>query len=217
VVIFVSSSSSSSSSFVVAFTCAYLQDWWLHVSGSPGSHVVLRCTAPYAELGREAVLDAACLAAKYAKGSASRAKVRESARLCRQCQPRAVATRVSNVCVFPPQGTAKHWKLLCPLLVRGLWPPCACFLCVLRMIAMYDYGVRTVITATGDAVSVWRHQQALRRARGLGTNQPLGEPPLRARRLAAGGGEAGASGGTAGRAARRAAAALCPEASPKSA
>eukprot|EP00802_Teleaulax_amphioxeia_P015601 Tamp_15692.p1 GENE.Tamp_15692~~Tamp_15692.p1 ORF type:complete len:372 (+),score=70.21 Tamp_15692:165-1280(+) len=40
-------------------------DWWLHVSGCPGSHVVIRNTAE--EIPRETVMDAAVLATKFSQ------------------------------------------------------------------------------------------------------------------------------------------------------
>jgi predicted ribosome quality control (RQC) complex YloA/Tae2 family protein len=42
-------------------------DWWMHVAGSPGSHVVIRCSDAFAALPRETLVDAAALAAKYSK------------------------------------------------------------------------------------------------------------------------------------------------------
>ena len=45
-------------------------DWWLHASGCPGSHVVIRaCTLPGDLLPREVELDAAVLAANYSKAA----------------------------------------------------------------------------------------------------------------------------------------------------
>eukprot|EP00613_Pedinella_sp_CCMP2098_P081190 CAMPEP_0171935296 /NCGR_PEP_ID=MMETSP0993-20121228/32772_1 /TAXON_ID=483369 /ORGANISM="non described non described, Strain CCMP2098" /LENGTH=336 /DNA_ID=CAMNT_0012576187 /DNA_START=62 /DNA_END=1072 /DNA_ORIENTATION=- len=56
-------------------------DWWMHVAGSPGSHVVIRSTTPgggaigLEDIPRSTMMDAAALAAKYSKAGASRAKV----------------------------------------------------------------------------------------------------------------------------------------------
>jgi predicted ribosome quality control (RQC) complex YloA/Tae2 family protein len=45
-------------------------DWWLHASGCPGSHVVIRSeTLGVSELSREVELDAAVLAANYSKAA----------------------------------------------------------------------------------------------------------------------------------------------------
>lgn len=41
-------------------------DWWMHVSGSPGSHVVVKCREE--DPPRETMLDAAVLALKFSKG-----------------------------------------------------------------------------------------------------------------------------------------------------
>jgi predicted ribosome quality control (RQC) complex YloA/Tae2 family protein len=49
----------------LTFKIARGKDVWLHVSGSAGSHVVLRCTDGGVEPGHEALLDAACLALQY--------------------------------------------------------------------------------------------------------------------------------------------------------
>jgi len=49
------------------------RNWWLHASGCPGSHVVIRCVEE--DLPKDTVLDAAALAAKYSKASGSRVKV----------------------------------------------------------------------------------------------------------------------------------------------
>jgi len=40
------------------------RDWWMHASGCPGSHVVIRC---HEELGDTTVADAAALAASYSR------------------------------------------------------------------------------------------------------------------------------------------------------
>mmetsp|Transcript_22668 Transcript_22668/g.36482 ORF Transcript_22668/g.36482 Transcript_22668/m.36482 type:complete len:241 (-) Transcript_22668:110-832(-) len=44
-------------------------DWWMHAAGCPGSHVVIRCTAP--EVPRETLLDAAALAVVNSKAAQS--------------------------------------------------------------------------------------------------------------------------------------------------
>ena len=44
-------------------------DWWMHVSGSPGSHVVIRChDDDFPNKHEETLADAALLAAQYSKG-----------------------------------------------------------------------------------------------------------------------------------------------------
>ena len=44
-------------------------DWWMHVSGSPGSHVVIKCTDDdFPTKYEDTLLDAALLAAQYSKG-----------------------------------------------------------------------------------------------------------------------------------------------------
>jgi NFACT protein RNA binding domain len=48
-------------------------DWWMHASGCPGSHVVIRCTD--AAIPDEVVLDAAALAARQSKCQGSTVKV----------------------------------------------------------------------------------------------------------------------------------------------
>lgn len=48
-------------------------DWWMHASGCPGSHVVIRC--PRETVPEEVVQDAACLAAKQSKCTGSVIKV----------------------------------------------------------------------------------------------------------------------------------------------
>lgn len=50
-------------------------DWWLHVAGSPGSHVVIRSTLDYGSLPPSTVKDAAVLAALYSKAGATRTTV----------------------------------------------------------------------------------------------------------------------------------------------
>lgn len=51
-------------------------DWWLHASGCPGSHVVIRYTGDdLQEKYPETVKDAVCLAALYSKAEGSKASV----------------------------------------------------------------------------------------------------------------------------------------------
>ncbi len=60
-------------------------DWWLHASGCPGSHVTIRATSVEGdELPREVELDAAVLSAKYSKASLGGAMV--PINLCRARQ-----------------------------------------------------------------------------------------------------------------------------------
>lgn len=48
-------------------------DWWMHASGCPGSHVVIRCHDQ--ELHKEVVQDAAALAARQSKCTGNTIKV----------------------------------------------------------------------------------------------------------------------------------------------
>merc|ERR1711871_1310751 len=70
--------------------CRDLDDWWMHVSGSPGSHVVIRChDDDFPNKYEETLADAALLAAQYSKGNKS-GRVPVSLTRCR--------------CVSKPQG-----------------------------------------------------------------------------------------------------------------
>ena len=46
---------------------AHANDYWFHVSGSPGSHVLLRCGEEKIEPDRDSIREAAALAAWYSK------------------------------------------------------------------------------------------------------------------------------------------------------
>jgi len=48
-------------------------DWWMHSAGTPGSHVVIRCTAE--SLDEKLVMDAAALAARQSKATGTVIKV----------------------------------------------------------------------------------------------------------------------------------------------
>jgi len=48
-------------------------DWWMHASGCPGSHVVIRCTDP--AVPAETLRDAAALAARHSKAGAPHVRV----------------------------------------------------------------------------------------------------------------------------------------------
>ena len=57
------------------------RDWWMHVAGCPGSHVVIRSQDD--DLPEETVRDAAALTAKYSKAP-QKGKIRVSLVRCRQ-------------------------------------------------------------------------------------------------------------------------------------
>jgi predicted ribosome quality control (RQC) complex YloA/Tae2 family protein len=59
----------------LTFTVAEPHDFWLHVAGPAGSHVVVRNPEDLAELPREVLTRAAELAAFYSKARGSRGKV----------------------------------------------------------------------------------------------------------------------------------------------
>ncbi len=59
----------------LTFGVAEGPDFWLHVSGPPGSHVVVRNPDRLAELPREVLETAAALAAWHSKARGSRGKV----------------------------------------------------------------------------------------------------------------------------------------------
>ena len=59
----------------LTFEVAESQDLWLHVAGSPGSHVIVRNPDGLEELPRDVVRRAAELAAFYSKARGSRQKV----------------------------------------------------------------------------------------------------------------------------------------------
>ena len=59
-------------------------DWWLHVSGSPGSHVVIRChDDDLAEKYSETLADAALLAAVFSKEGKRTSRLPVSFTRCR--------------------------------------------------------------------------------------------------------------------------------------
>jgi predicted ribosome quality control (RQC) complex YloA/Tae2 family protein len=59
----------------LTFRVAEPRDFWLHVSGVPGSHVVVRNPEDLPELPREVLQEAARLAAWHSKARGSRGKV----------------------------------------------------------------------------------------------------------------------------------------------
>ena len=65
----------------LTFDVARPQDFWLHVAGPPGSHVVVRNPDRLAELPRTVAEAAAVLAAWHSKARGSRGKV--SVHMCR--------------------------------------------------------------------------------------------------------------------------------------
>ena len=50
-------------------------DWWMHASGCPGSHIVIRCHDQFDSLDDEVVQDAAALAARQSKCTGNTIKV----------------------------------------------------------------------------------------------------------------------------------------------
>ncbi len=54
---------------VLTFKLASLRDFWMHVSGESGSHVVVRNPDDLSSLPRETLRYAAALAARYSKSS----------------------------------------------------------------------------------------------------------------------------------------------------
>jgi predicted ribosome quality control (RQC) complex YloA/Tae2 family protein len=65
----------------LTFGVAAPRDFWLHVAGVPGSHVVVRNPGDLAELPRPVIEEAARLAAWHSKARGSRGKV--EVHLCR--------------------------------------------------------------------------------------------------------------------------------------
>jgi predicted ribosome quality control (RQC) complex YloA/Tae2 family protein len=59
----------------LTFRVAEAHDFWLHVAGSPGSHVVVRNPERLAELPRDVLEQAAALAAWHSKARGRRGKV----------------------------------------------------------------------------------------------------------------------------------------------
>ena len=59
----------------LTFGVAEPHDFWLHVAGTPGSHVVVRNPENLAELPREVLAHAARLAAWHSKARGARGKV----------------------------------------------------------------------------------------------------------------------------------------------
>ncbi|HVR69987.1 MAG TPA: NFACT RNA binding domain-containing protein [Vicinamibacteria bacterium] len=59
----------------LTFRVAEPQDFWLHVAGPPGSHVVVRNPERLAELPRDVLERCAALAAWHSKARGSRGKV----------------------------------------------------------------------------------------------------------------------------------------------
>lgn len=51
----------------LTFRVAHADDIWMHVSGAPGSHVILRCSEDKAAPDKDSVLEAAALAAWFSK------------------------------------------------------------------------------------------------------------------------------------------------------
>jgi predicted ribosome quality control (RQC) complex YloA/Tae2 family protein len=88
----------------LTFRVAEPHDFWLHVSGPPGSHVVVRNPERLPELPRAVGQRAAELAAWYSKARGSRGKV--EVHLCR-------AADVSKPRGFAPgQVLLKRWEAL---------------------------------------------------------------------------------------------------------
>ncbi len=93
----------------LTFDVAEPRDFWLHVGGCPGSHVVVRNPGNLAELPKPVLQRAAELAAWYSKARGARGKV--DVHVCRVAdvgKPRGFArgevrlARFENVRVYPP-------------------------------------------------------------------------------------------------------------------
>jgi predicted ribosome quality control (RQC) complex YloA/Tae2 family protein len=93
----------------LTFGVAEPRDFWLHVGGCPGSHVVVRNPENLAELPKPVLQRAAELAAWYSKARGARGKV--DVHVCRVAdvsKPRGFArgevrlSRFENVRVYPP-------------------------------------------------------------------------------------------------------------------
>jgi predicted ribosome quality control (RQC) complex YloA/Tae2 family protein len=85
------------------------RDFWLHVGGCPGSHVVVRNPENLAELPKPVLQRAAELAAWYSKARTARGKVEvHFCRVADVSKPRGFArgevrlARFDNVRVYPP-------------------------------------------------------------------------------------------------------------------
>ncbi|MCL4821954.1 MAG: DUF814 domain-containing protein [Vicinamibacteria bacterium] len=93
----------------LTFDVAEPRDFWLHVGGCPGSHVVVRNPGNLAELPKPVLQRAAELAAWHSKARGARGKV--DVHVCRVAdvgKPRGFArgevrlARFENVRVYPP-------------------------------------------------------------------------------------------------------------------
>jgi predicted ribosome quality control (RQC) complex YloA/Tae2 family protein len=88
----------------LTFRVAEPRDFWLHVAGHSGSHVVVRNPEDLAELPRPGLLGAARLAAWYSKARDARGKV--EVHVCR-------VSEVSKPRGFPPgQVQLRRWESL---------------------------------------------------------------------------------------------------------
>lgn len=94
----------------LTFKAAEPLDLWLHVAGTPGSHVIVRNPGG-GEVPREVVRRAAELAVSHSKARAARGKV--EVHVCRACdvrKPRGAKPgtvelrRWESVRVYPPEG-----------------------------------------------------------------------------------------------------------------
>ncbi len=87
----------------LTFGEAHPRDWWMHVSGTPGSHVIVRCRGD-AEPPRSVLEKAAAIAAWHSKARNSRGKV--SVHVCR-------ASDVRKPRGAPPgQVQLRSWEVL---------------------------------------------------------------------------------------------------------
>lgn len=98
---------------LLTFREARPEDFWLHVAGSPGSHVVVRNPDRLDSLPREVAQAAAALAAYHSKARGARGKL--AVHLCRVAEVRkrrgapageVQLARYETLRVYPRQGEA---------------------------------------------------------------------------------------------------------------